>query len=66
MKIIVNGDAQELTPPVTVTTLLAQLGLAGRRLAVEVNREIVPRSAHDMHELRDRDRVEIVMAVGGG
>lgn len=66
MRIIVNGHTRELAPPQTVATLLRQLGLADRRVAVEVNREIVPRGAHDTHELRDDDRVEIVVAVGGG
>jgi thiamine biosynthesis protein ThiS len=66
MKIIVNGCEQNFESPVTIALLVARLGLSGGRIAVEVNREIVPRSAHGTHELRDHDRVEIVGAVGGG
>ncbi len=50
----------------TVSRLLQEAGYAGRRVAVEVNREIVPRSRHDAHELSEGDRVEIVQAIGGG
>ncbi|MHB1943113.1 MAG: sulfur carrier protein ThiS [Acidiferrobacteraceae bacterium] len=66
MKITVNGCEQELESPATIALLVSRLGLSGGRIAVEVNREIVPRSAHGTHELRDHDRVEIVGAVGGG
>lgn len=66
MKITVNGLPRDLPHPVTVAALLAQLGLADRRVAVEVNREIVPRSRHAEHRLREDDRVEVVGAIGGG
>jgi sulfur carrier protein len=66
MKIMVNGQEQALPAPVTVAALLEQLGMAGKRVAVEVNREIVPRSRHGEFELKDRDRVEVVFAIGGG
>ncbi len=66
MRIFLNGEAKTLPAPVTVTQLLRELGYAGRRVAVEVNREIVPRSRHAEHRLRDGDRVEVVLAVGGG
>jgi sulfur carrier protein len=49
-----------------VASLLADTGHGERRVAVEVNREIVPRSRHVQHELHDGDRVEIVQAIGGG
>ena len=52
--------------PATVSALLAELGLAGRRIAVERNGSIVPRSLHESETLRPGDRVEIVVAVGGG
>jgi len=55
-----------LGAPVTVAALLAELGMAGKRVAVEVNREIVPRSRHAEHHLNDNDRVEVVVAIGGG
>ena len=53
-------------PPTTVLQLLQLEGLAERRVAVEVNGEIVPRSRHGEHALADGDRVEIVHALGGG
>ena len=76
MQIQLNGDARafENEPTVvplpttapTIGELIASLGLAGRRIAVEVNEEIVPRSQHDATRLADGDRVEIVHAIGGG
>lgn len=66
MDILVNGERRSIGAPVTVAQLLALLGVAERRVAVEVNREIVPRSRHARHELRDADRVEVVVAIGGG
>ena len=61
----VNGDPMTLDGT-TVADLVAQLQLSGRRLAVEVNRDIVPKSEHDQHHLHDGDVVEIVHAIGGG
>lgn len=66
MKIILNGQEKPLAAPITVAALLAEMGLAERRVAVEVNREIVPRSRHRELELKDNDRVEVVFAIGGG
>lgn len=66
MKIVVNGQERALGAPVTVASLLAELGMTGKRVAVEVNREIVPRSRHAEHCLSDNDRVEVVVAIGGG
>lgn len=66
MKIILNGQEKPLAAPITVAALLAEMGLAERRVAVEVNREIVPRSRHGELELKDNDRVEVVFAIGGG
>ena len=66
MRVVVNGQEQTLGAPVTVAALLDRLGLAGQRVAVEVNREIVPRSRHGEVELHDSDRVEVVFAIGGG
>ncbi len=66
MRIFLNGEEKRLNTALTVTQLLHELGLAERRVAVEVNQEIVPRSRHVEHRLRDDDRVEVVFAVGGG
>jgi sulfur carrier protein len=66
MRIVVNGQEKTLPAPVTVAALLGELGMAGKRVAVEVNQEIVPRSRHDEVRLQDNDRVEVVFAIGGG
>ncbi len=66
MKIILNGEEREIGEALTVGELLVLSGHADRRVAVEVNRTIVPRSAHGEHALRAGDRVEIVHAIGGG
>lgn len=66
MQIQVNGEPRRLNGGVTIAQLLIELGLAERRVAVEVNREIVPRSEHARRALRDADRVEVVIAIGGG
>jgi sulfur carrier protein len=66
MKIALNGAAYELAAPVTVAQLLAQTGYGERRVAVEINREIVPRSRHAEQRLAEGDAVEIVQAMGGG
>ena len=65
MKLTVNGDTLTLDGT-TIADLVTQLNLAGRRLAVEVNRDIVPKSQHDDFTLKDGDVVEIVHAIGGG
>jgi sulfur carrier protein len=61
-----NGEQCELRSPLTVAALLAQHGYAGRTVAVEINRVIVPRSQHERHLIRDGDHIEIVHAMGGG
>ncbi|GGJ99057.1 sulfur carrier protein ThiS [Alloalcanivorax dieselolei] len=61
----VNGEPFSLSGR-TVADLVQALNLSGRRLAVEVNRDIVPKSAHADHVLSDGDVVEIVHAIGGG
>ncbi len=66
MEILLNGERRELPPGQTVAVLLQASGRAQARVAVEVNREIVPRSRHASHLLSDGDRVEIIQAMGGG
>jgi sulfur carrier protein len=66
MQIIVNGNPTDIPDGLAMTGLIEHMGLAGRRVAVEVNRELVPRSRFDQHRLADGDRVEIIHAVGGG
>jgi sulfur carrier protein len=64
--IVLNGSPRAVSAPCTVAGLLRDAGHGGRRVAVEVNGEIVPRSAHDSRLLAEGDRVEIVQALGGG
>ncbi len=66
MQIQLNGERYELPEGVSVADLLQRLELIGRRLAVEVNRDIVSRSQHATTILADGDQVEIVHAIGGG
>lgn len=66
MDIVLNGEPRAARAGLTLALLLDELGLAGKRLAVEVNRDIVPRGEHAMCVLRDGDRVEIIHAIGGG
>lgn len=65
-RITLNGAPHELAAGTTIAGLLEERGMAGRRVAVEVNQAIVPRGAHGRHRLQDGDRVEIVHALGGG
>jgi len=66
MIVTVNGAATELADGSSIAALIEQLQLSGRRIAVEVNEAIVPKSLHTQTLLRDGDRVEIVHAIGGG
>lgn len=64
--ILVNGESRRLDASSTVAALLEQMQLTGKRLAVERNGEIVPKSRHAETRLATGDRLEIVVAVGGG
>ena len=66
VSLTINGEARSLAAPVTVASLLEAMNLAGKRVAVERNGDIVPRGLHAATELADGDRLEIVVAVGGG
>ena len=66
MQVKVNGEAVELPNGATIAALIEQLALAGKRVAVEVNEDIVPRSQHQDFSLSEGDRVEVVHAIGGG
>jgi sulfur carrier protein len=66
IEVTVNGAAHRFDTPLDVHSVLAKLELAGKKVAVERNGEIVPRSAHGATVLADGDRLEIVVAVGGG
>jgi len=64
--VTVNGEPRQLDAPVNCAELLARLELTGKRVALERNGEIVPRSRFPEQLLTDGDRLEIVVAVGGG
>ncbi|MGA9335168.1 MAG: sulfur carrier protein ThiS [Rudaea sp.] len=66
LKISLNGVHQELAKTISVAALLVENGYAQRRVAVEINHEIVPKSEHGRRQLCDGDRVEVVHAIGGG
>lgn len=66
MHIQLNGEPRELADGTTLTGLIGQLGLTGKRVAVELNEDIIPRSQHSQQVLTDGDRVELVHAIGGG
>ena len=66
IEIVVNGSSQRHRAPLAVAELLRTMALEGKKIAVERNGEIVPRGAHGSTQLADGDRLEIVVAVGGG
>jgi sulfur carrier protein len=66
IQICLNGEPHTLLTGLTAADLVEQLGLSGRRIAVEINEEIVPRSQHADTRLAEGDQVEVVHAIGGG
>jgi len=66
ISITINGEPRQLETPLNCAELLVRLELAGKRVALERNGEIVPRSRHAEQQVADGDRLEIVVAVGGG
>ena len=66
LNLTVNGTPRQYPAPITVTALLKEIGMVEKRVAVEINLEIVPRSQHGAYLLQDRDTVEVVQAIGGG
>ncbi len=66
MQITLNGQRLRLDAPVTVAQLLERQGMSGKRIAVERNGEIVPRGKHAETWIAPDDKLEVVVAVGGG
>jgi sulfur carrier protein len=66
MEITLNGEPRDVPDGLSAAGLVELLGLEGRRYAMEVNGELLPKSAHASHTLAKGDRIEIVQAVGGG
>jgi sulfur carrier protein len=66
MNIQLNGQLRQVDDGITISALLELLELSGKRLAVEVNEDLVTRSKFDTHRLKPDDHIEIVQAIGGG
>ena len=66
LDIKINGESRQFSDALTVAGLIDQLGYTGKRIAVEKNGEIVPKSQHATTPLASGDALEIVVAVGGG
>ncbi len=66
MKILVNGEEQRLETGANVQNLVEHLGLTHKRIAIERNREIIPKSLYGQTLLSEGDSLEVVIAVGGG
>lgn len=66
LSVRVNGEPRTLPAGTSVAELIQLLGLEGRKLAVAIDRQVVPRSRYAMHPLADGNRIEILEAVGGG
>ncbi len=66
MKISVNGDTREYGENAVVSDIITDLNLEGKRIAVELNKEILPYEKHQSQKLQDNDQLEIVQAIGGG
>jgi sulfur carrier protein len=66
MQVIVNGSPRTVEPAASLTELVRVLGLEGKRIAIERNGEIVPKSRYGITRVDAGDRLEIVAAVGGG
>ena len=66
MKITLNGEVHDIAEQSTLEHLLTANGFADKRVAVEINRQIIPRSMYSEREIKAGDRIEIVHAIGGG
>lgn len=66
MKIIVNGEEISLPEDSNIQDLITLLGYSNKRIAIEINEAIIPKSKHQSHLLESLDRVEVINAVGGG
>ena len=66
MNILLNGECRQAASDLSLASLVSELSLTGKRLAIEVNEEVVPRSCYEGFCLNEGDKVEIVHAIGGG
>jgi sulfur carrier protein len=66
INLTINGASRTFSSTLNVAELIEQLGYTGKRIALERNGEIVPRSTYSQVQLADGDKLEVVVAVGGG
>ena len=66
IEVVVNGENRSVAPDLTIAALLAELGIRGDAVAVELNLQVLPRDRHGDVRVRDGDRIEVVTFVGGG
>ena len=66
MNITLNGQAKSLNEDTYLSQLIKELNIEGRRIAVEINQQIIPKSEHTTYKIQDGDSIEIVHAIGGG
>jgi sulfur carrier protein len=66
ISVSINGSPQKFDHPINITDLITSLDLTGKRIAIECNSEIIPRSSFSQRLLADGDKIEVVVAVGGG
>lgn len=66
MNIILNGATETIPEQLTLAELIRNMDLSGKRYAVEINEQLIPRSRHDEHRLHEGDNIEVVQAIGGG
>ena len=66
MQVTINAEPQTVPDDSSVADLIALLQLQNKRLAIEINKELVPRSTFATHKLNESDEIEIVQAIGGG
>ena len=66
IEVIINGAPRQFSAPLSFEQMLAEMALAGKRIAIERNGEIVPKSRFAHTQLADGDKLEVVVAVGGG
>lgn len=66
MNVTLNGQTHDIAEQLTLDQLLESKGFGNQRVAVEINRQIIPRSRYNLQALSDGDKIEIVHAIGGG
>lgn len=66
MQVKINGKQEDITPPMSLVDLLGYLEMSGKRVAIELNQTIIPRSQHLTTFLQEGDEVEVIQAIAGG